>query len=299
MPATCPECGTPLRQMREGDKDLRCPNARSCPAQLRERVFSMAGRAALDIEGLGYEAARSLTEQGLVQDEGDVLLLDEEPLARSAFYTNKSGTLSAAARQLLASLEVAKDRPLWRYLVAMIHPARRRADRPGPRPRTSGSMERIETAVGGGARGRRRRRPGRRAGRRRLVRRRLAPRDRRQVAAGRRRARRRGRRCRARGRSRASPSSSPAPSPSYSRDGATEAVQARGGKVTGSVSKKTAFVVVGSRPGRGQARQGGQARRARCSTTPGCAALLEQGPGRGARRRPRPPEERPRPRPAD
>ncbi|MCW2621584.1 MAG: ligase, NAD-dependent, partial [Frankiales bacterium] len=96
MPTHCPECGTELRQMREGDKDWRCPNARSCPAQLRERVFGMASRAALDIEGLGYKAATSLTVQGLVQDEGDVLLLDEPTLMRSSFYTNKDGGLSAA-----------------------------------------------------------------------------------------------------------------------------------------------------------------------------------------------------------
>ena len=58
MPTTCPECGTKLAPAKEGDADIRCPNARSCPAQLRERVFHVAGRGAFDIEGLGYEAAR-------------------------------------------------------------------------------------------------------------------------------------------------------------------------------------------------------------------------------------------------
>ena len=64
MPTTCPECGTELRRMREGDVDIRCPNARSCPAQLRERVFHLAGRGAFDIEGMGYEAATALLAAG-------------------------------------------------------------------------------------------------------------------------------------------------------------------------------------------------------------------------------------------
>ena len=61
MPAECPECGTALRPMKEGDVDLRCPNARSCPAQLRERLFYLAGRKSLDIENFGYVAAAALT----------------------------------------------------------------------------------------------------------------------------------------------------------------------------------------------------------------------------------------------
>jgi DNA ligase (NAD+) len=51
MPTTCPECGSPLAPAKEGDADIRCPNSRSCPAQLRERVFHMSGRGAFDIEG--------------------------------------------------------------------------------------------------------------------------------------------------------------------------------------------------------------------------------------------------------
>ena len=57
MPTKCPACRTPLAQQKEGDKDLRCPNHQFCPAQVRERVFHVAGRGAFDIEGLGYEAA--------------------------------------------------------------------------------------------------------------------------------------------------------------------------------------------------------------------------------------------------
>ena len=72
MPTVCPECGSELRRMREGDVDIRCPNARSCPAQLRERVFHLAGRGAFDIEGMGYEAATALLSAGAITDEGDI-----------------------------------------------------------------------------------------------------------------------------------------------------------------------------------------------------------------------------------
>ncbi|MFD1212433.1 NAD-dependent DNA ligase LigA [Arthrobacter sp. GCM10027362] len=61
MPAECPSCGTPLAPGKEGDVDLRCPNARSCPAQLTQRVAHLAGRGAFDIEALGEEAAMALT----------------------------------------------------------------------------------------------------------------------------------------------------------------------------------------------------------------------------------------------
>ena len=75
MPTHCPECGTALAPAKEGDADLRCPNNRSCPAQLRERIFHLAGRGAFDIEGLGYEAAVALLAAGVVTDEGDVFAL--------------------------------------------------------------------------------------------------------------------------------------------------------------------------------------------------------------------------------
>src|SRR6478736_4985801 len=78
MPTHCPECGTPLAPAREGDVDIRCPNQRSCPAQLRERVFHLAGRGAFDIEGMGYEAAMALLDAGAVTDEGDVFALTGE-----------------------------------------------------------------------------------------------------------------------------------------------------------------------------------------------------------------------------
>jgi DNA ligase (NAD+) len=247
MPTHCRECGTLLKQVREGDKDLRCPNHRACPAQLRERVFSMAGRNALDIEGLGYEAARSLTEQAIVQDEGDVLLLDADKLATSAFYTTKDGALSAAARQLLASLEEVKQRPLWRWLVAL---SIRHVGAPTARDlaRHFRSMDRVQAAsaeelasvdgVGPVVA--------------QTVAEYFAVDWHREVVEKWRRA----------GASLVDDGADEGPRPlegvtvvvtgtltSYSRDGATEAVQERGGKVTSSVSKKTDFVVVGTDPG--------------------------------------------------
>jgi DNA ligase (NAD+) len=119
MPTHCPECGTPLRREREGDVDIRCPNARSCPAQLRERIFHMAGRGAFDIEMLGYEAAVALLAAGVVGDEGDLFALDETKLLAVDLFRTKAGQLSANGRKLLANLDSAKDRPLWRVLVAL------------------------------------------------------------------------------------------------------------------------------------------------------------------------------------
>lgn len=119
MPTHCPECGTELRPMREGDKDLRCPNARSCPAQLRERLFHVAGRGAFDIEVLGYEAATAMLEAGVVTDEGDVFALTAEDLEQVPLFRTKAGALSANARKLLANLDSARQRPLWKVLVGL------------------------------------------------------------------------------------------------------------------------------------------------------------------------------------
>jgi len=119
MPERCPECDTPLRPEKDGDADIRCPNNRSCPAQLRERVFHVAGRGAFDIDVLGYEAAVALLRAGVLQDEGDVFSLDEEKLSRVDLFRRKDGGLSANARKLLEAIEAAKARPLWRVLVAL------------------------------------------------------------------------------------------------------------------------------------------------------------------------------------
>ncbi len=118
FPTACPSCGTTLVR-EEGGVDWRCPNARSCPSQLRERLFHLAGRGALDIEVLGYEAAVALLDSGLVTDEGDLFALTAESLATAPFFVNKQGTLTVNANRLLANLEEARARPLWRILVAL------------------------------------------------------------------------------------------------------------------------------------------------------------------------------------
>ena len=119
MPTHCPECGTLLAPAKEGDVDIRCPNSRSCPAQLRERVFHLAGRGGLDIEGLGYEAATALLGATIISDEGDLFTLSADELAQAEFFRTKDGALSANAKRLLENLQQAKDRPLWRILVAL------------------------------------------------------------------------------------------------------------------------------------------------------------------------------------
>ncbi len=146
MPTHCPECGTALAHQKVGDVDLRCPNARSCPAQLRERLFHLAGRGAFDIEVLGYEAATALLTSGVVHDEGDVFALTEDDLLRVDLFRTKAGALSANGRKLLDNLATARDRPLWRVLVALsirhVGPTAAQA-----LARAFGSMDAIEAAA--------------------------------------------------------------------------------------------------------------------------------------------------------
>ena len=117
-PTHCPSCGTKLAR-EEDEVDWRCPNTKSCPAQLRERLFHLAGRGAFDIEVLGWEAVAALLDCGLVADEGDVFALTAEALQTCPFFMVKQGTLSANATRLLANLTEARTRPLWRILVAL------------------------------------------------------------------------------------------------------------------------------------------------------------------------------------
>jgi DNA ligase (NAD+) len=132
FPAACPSCGTTLAR-EEGEVDWRCPNTRSCPAQLRERLFHLASRSALDIEVLGYEAVVALlggegepapageggAGRGLISDEGDLFTLTAEKLATCPFFTNKAGGLTVNANKLVRNLDEARRRPLWRVLVAL------------------------------------------------------------------------------------------------------------------------------------------------------------------------------------
>jgi DNA ligase (NAD+) len=274
MPTACPECGTTLAPEKEGDADIRCPNARSCPAQLRERLFHLAGRGAFDIEVLGYEAAVALLQCGLVTDEGDVFALDAGALASCPFFVKKDGQLAANAVRLLDNLEQAKQRPLWRVIVGLSirHVGPTAAQALG---REIGDLDRIAAApveelasVDG-----------------------VGP-----VIAESIKAwfavdwhRAVVDKWRAAGVRMAEERASEGPRPlegitvvitgtleGWSRDGATEAVQVRGGKVTGSVSRKTDFVVVGDNPGTKYDKAVALGVPVLGDT--GFAALLEQGP---------------------
>ncbi len=119
MPTHCPDCQSQLRAIASGDVDIRCPNTRSCPAQLRERLYYIGSRSALDIDVLGYEAAVALLNDGLLEDEGDLFALTSKMLEGSTFFTKKDGSLGANATKFLAALELAKSRPLWRIIVAL------------------------------------------------------------------------------------------------------------------------------------------------------------------------------------
>jgi DNA ligase (NAD+) len=148
MPAECPECGTALRPMKEGDVDLRCPNARSCPAQLRERLFYLAGRKALDIEHFGYVAAAALTQplepaEPPLADEGDLFDLTMEQLLPikayvldqdsglpkrdpktgedkiATVFANQKGEPRRNAVAMLENIAAAKERPLARIITGL------------------------------------------------------------------------------------------------------------------------------------------------------------------------------------
>ncbi|MBA2389247.1 MAG: NAD-dependent DNA ligase LigA [Geodermatophilaceae bacterium] len=246
MPRICPSCGTPLAPEREEDADIRCPNARSCPAQLRERLSHVAGRGAFDIEVMGYEAADALLQCGLVADEGDLFHLSGEQLATCQFFTRKDGALSTNATKLLQNLDSARNRPLWRVLVALsirhVGPtaAQALARELQSMDRIVGSTELELAAVEGVG-------PtiARAVGEwfavdwhRRVVDRWRSAGVRMQEDAG---------------------DDRPRPLEGitvvitgslqdYSRDSATEAIQNRGGKVSGAVSKKTSFLVAGENP---------------------------------------------------
>ena len=281
MPTHCPSCGTPLAPAKEGDVDIRCPNQRSCPSQLRERVFHVASRGALDIEGLGFKAAVALLDEGVVTDEGDVLALTADQLRASQFFTRDGGTegrvLTANADKLLAELETAKVKPLWRVIVSLsirhVGPtaAQALAREVGDLDRIAAStVEELSAVEGVGP----------------IIAEAVV--DwftvdwHREIVE----------KWRAAGVRMTEERIDTGPRPldgitvvitgtveGWSRDGATAAVQEAGGKVSGSVSKKTDFVVVGDNPG-------SKAEKAIALGRPildasGFAILLEQGPDAG------------------
>ncbi|MEU5941186.1 NAD-dependent DNA ligase LigA [Micromonospora sp. NPDC047548] len=247
MPTTCPACGTPLAPAKEGDVDIRCPNARTCPGQIRERVYHLASRKVLDIEALGEKAAAALVDAQIITNEGDLFSLDAEQLARSPFFVNKDGSLGSNAAKLLDNLAVAKERDLWRVLAALsirhVGPTAARA-----LARHFRSIEAIDAATeeelssvdGVG--------PTIAAS----IKEWFAVDWHREIVEKWARA----------GVRMAEEAVDEGPRPlegvavvvtgtlaGFSRDQASEAIQSRGGKVSGAVSKKTGFVVVGDNPG--------------------------------------------------
>jgi len=240
MPTHCPECGTELGRP-EGEVDVRCPNTVSCPAQLRESVFHFAGRGAMDIDGLGYETAIALLQAGRLTDIGGVFHLTAES------FEGLRGFGAKKVEQILRGIEAARDRPLWRLLVGLSirHVGPTAAQDIARQFRSldailAASPEQLAAVEGVGP----------------VVAQAMAdwfadPRHLEIVE-----------RVRAGGARTEDEGADEGPRPlegltvvvtgtlaSYSRDGATEAIQALGGKVTGSVSKKTDFVVVGTDPG--------------------------------------------------
>ncbi|MGW1955693.1 NAD-dependent DNA ligase LigA [Streptomyces sp. NPDC001920] len=278
MPGECPECGTPLRPMKEGDIDLRCPNARTCPAQLRERVSYLAGRECLDIEHFGDVAAAALTrplepaDPPLV-DEGDLFDLTVEKLLPIRAYVldpdsglpkrdpktgeekvvtvfaNQKGEPKKNTLALLANIEAAKQRPLARFLnglsIRHVGPVAAQA-----LAREFRSVDRIEQATEEELAGTSGVGPIIAA----ALKEWFAEEWHREIV----------RKWKAAGvpLEEQSTGEDEGPRPlegltvvvtgtleNFTRDGAKEALQSRGAKVTGSVSKKTSFVVVGDSPG--------------------------------------------------
>jgi DNA ligase (NAD+) len=247
MPTACPVCGTALAPAKEGDVDIRCPNARRCKAQLLARVTHIGGRDALDIEVLGEKSAWALLDSGAVEDEGDLFALDEERLAEVPFFVTKSGALSANGRKLLANLAEARGRPLWRVLVALsirhVGPSAAQplaAEFGSVDAIAAASSDQIAAVEGVGP----------------TIAEAIAEWFgvdwHREIVA----------KWRSAGVALEEEQVDTGPKPlegvtvvvtgtlaRYTRDGAAEAITTRGGKVTGSVSKKTDFVVVGDSPG--------------------------------------------------
>ncbi|MFB8025726.1 NAD-dependent DNA ligase LigA [Streptomyces sp. NPDC056465] len=278
MPSECPECGTALRPMKEGDIDLRCPNARSCPAQLRERLAYLAGRKCLDIDHFGYVAAAALTKplepaEPPLLDEGDLFGLTVEQLLPirayvldtdsglpkrdpktgeekiATVFANQQGEPRKNALGMLEGIAAARQAPLARILtglsirhvgpVAAVELARqfRSVDRID-----EASEEELAAADGVG--------PIIAAS----VKQWFAEDWHREIL---RKWREAGVRMEDDG---AGEDEGPRPLEgltvvvtgtlaTHTRDGAKDALQSRGAKVTGSVSKKTSFVVVGDNPG--------------------------------------------------
>jgi len=137
MPTECPSCATTLAEQKEGDKDLRCPNAEFCPAQIVDRIAFIGSRGAFDVEVLGEKAAYALVASGVLANEAGLFSLSEADLRRVPLLTyeadekltkkratagdtgRRAGDVSANGIKLLANLEQSKAQPLWRVIVSL------------------------------------------------------------------------------------------------------------------------------------------------------------------------------------
>jgi DNA ligase (NAD+) len=240
MPTECPECQTPLTRA-EGEVDWRCPNTVGCPAQRREAVFHIAGRGALDIDGLGYETAIARLDNDRITDIGDVFALTPEK------FEGLPGFAEKKIQQIMTGLEQARHRPLWRLLVGLSirHVGPTAAQALAREFRSldaimAASAEELAAVDGVGPTIAKAAADW------------FADERHRDIVA----------RLRTGGVAVEDEGEAAGPGPlhgvtvvvtgslvDFSRDGAADAVQALGGKVTGSVSKATGFVVVGESPG--------------------------------------------------
>lgn len=119
FPTLCPSCGTRLAPQKADDADWRCPNGRSCPAQLSARLEYIGSRGVFDIEALGTKGALDLIRSGVLRDEAGLFSLTPEALSRTTVYTKRTGGLNQSGTKLLEHLDKAKETELWRVIVGL------------------------------------------------------------------------------------------------------------------------------------------------------------------------------------
>ncbi|WKD59429.1 NAD-dependent DNA ligase LigA [Corynebacterium caspium] len=119
FPNLCPSCGTELRHIKQADVELRCPNTRSCPAQLVSRIMHISSRKVFDIQELGAARIKDLVQHGVLESAADLFDLTATDLQRTKAFSNTAGKLTESGKRLLTQLEAAKEVDLWRVIVAL------------------------------------------------------------------------------------------------------------------------------------------------------------------------------------
>jgi DNA ligase (NAD+) len=112
MPANCPFCGNPIVKP-AGEKDARCTGGLECPSRVREWLAYFAGRSGMDIEGLGYKTIDLLASNDLISDPADVFFLSASDLE------GFEGWGEVSIGNLLAGIDAARDRPLERLIISL------------------------------------------------------------------------------------------------------------------------------------------------------------------------------------